>query len=297
MSSLSRSSSGATPNVKGGTIVSFLRLLQSGIFYAMLIAMALVAAFPFYWMFVAATRRSATLISAPPPITLGDAFLQNYNQLMESIPFWRIMLNSLFVATTFTLLALFFCSLAGYAFAKFSFPGRDKLFAIMLGTMMLPSVLGIIPSFMIMRELGWLDTYLPLLIPGAASAFGIFLLRQYVQSSVSGELVDSARIDGAHEFRIYWNIVLPIIKPGLAALAIFTFLGKWNEYFWPLLILRNEENYTVPVALASMQGTYWTEEGVRILGATLAIVPIMLVFLMASRQFIAGLTAGAIKGE
>jgi ABC-type glycerol-3-phosphate transport system permease component len=184
----------------------------------------------------------------------------------------------------------------GYAFAKFRFPGRDKLFATMLATMMIPSILGIIPSFMLMRELGWLNTYLPLIVPGAANAFGIFWMRQYIMGAIPDDLMDAARIAGAHEFRIYWNIVLPVLTPALAALAILTFMGKWNEFFWPLLILKDEAKYTLPVALASLQNLYGQEIGVQMLGATIAILPVLIVFLMSARRFMAGLTAGAIKG-
>lgn len=264
--------------------------------YTVLTVVALLAAFPFIWMLIGATHRSATLLSVPPPVMPGGALTRNYNELMAGLPFWRGMFNSLLVAGVHTLLVLFFCSLGGYAFAKFQFPGRNQLFALMLGTMMIPGILGTIPSFMLMRTLGWLNTYLPLIIPGVANAFGIFWMRQYINSAIPNDLMDSGRIDGAHEFRIYWNIVLPVITPALAALAIMTFMGSWNSFFWPLLILKDETRYTLPVMLASLQNLYGQEEGVRLLGASIAILPIMIVFLMSARKFMAGLTAGAVKG-
>jgi ABC-type glycerol-3-phosphate transport system permease component len=147
-----------------------------------------------------------------------------------------------------------------------------------------------------MRELGWLNTYLPLIVPSMATAFGIFWMRQYISSAIPNDLIDAARIDGAHEFRIYWNVVLPVITPALSALAIFTFMGKWNEFFWPLLVLKDEARYTLPVALASLQNLRGQEVGVQMLGATIAILPVLIVFLLAARRFMAGLTAGAIKG-
>ncbi len=274
--------------------------LDSLLMYVILTAIALVSAFPFWWMLVASTRRSATILTAPPPILPGDSLLLNYQQLMQQLPYWRNTLNSLFVAGVHTALVLFFCSLGGYAFAKFRFPGRDKLFAMMLATMMIPSVLGIIPSFMLMKWIGWLEgwqNYLPLIVPGIANAFGIFWMRQYITSAIPDDLMDAARIDGAHEFRIYWNIILPVITPALAALAIFTFMGKWNDFFWPLIILKDQAKYTLPVALASLPNLYSNEIGVQLLGATIAIAPVMIVFLLSARRFMAGLTAGAIKGS
>jgi multiple sugar transport system permease protein len=247
-------------------------------------------------MVVASTRSSATILNIPPPLTPGDALRANYDALMQQVPFWRAMGNSIFVSSVSTALVLFFCSLGGYAFAKFTFPGRNTLFALMLATMMIPNILGIIPQFILFKTLGWLDTYLPLIIPGVANAFGIFWMRQYIESAIPSELMDAARIDGAHEFRIYWNVVLPVITPGLAALAIFTFMGKWNEFFFPLIILKDPAKFTLPVALASLQSIYGQQSGVQILGATMAVFPVLIVFLVSARWFIAGLTAGAIKG-
>lgn len=271
-------------------------LVSSILMYTVLTIVALLTIFPFYWMIIASTHRSATILTIPPPMLPGDSLLVNYNELLAGLPFFRSMFNSVFVGLVTTVLVLFFCSLGGYAFAKFRFPGRDKLFAFMLATMMIPSILGIIPSFMLMRWLGWLDTYLPLIVPGVANAFGIFWMRQYIAGAIPTDLMDAARIDGAHEFRIYWNIVLPVVTPALAALAIFTFMGKWNEFFWPLIILTDPNKYTLPVALATLQNLYGQEIGVQMLGATMAILPVMIVFLLSARRFMAGLTAGAIKG-
>ena len=192
-------------------------------------------------------------------------------------------------------MVLFFCSLGGYGFAKFRFPGRNALFAFLLATLMVPGSIGIIPLFIVMRNLGWIDTWYPLIIPGVANAFGIFWMRQYIDSAIPSDLIDAARIDGAHEFRIYWNIVVPVITPALGALAILTFLGRWNDFQFPLLILKEETKYTLPVALSTLRSLRGTEIGVQILGAAGAIIPIMAVFLVASRQFIAGITAGAVK--
>ena len=263
--------------------------------YAFLIGFALLAAFPFYFMLVTSTHRTAAILRIPPPLWFGGALLQNYRELVAALPFWNALWNSFAIAAIHTALVLFFCSLAGYGFAKFRFPGREGLFAFLLATLMVPGVIGLIPSFVIMRELGWIDTWYPLIIPGVANAFGIFWMRQYIDSAIPNDLMDAARIDGAHEFRIYWNIIVPVITPALAALAILTFMGKWNDFQWPLLILKEEAKYTLPVALSTLRSLRGTEIGVQILGATGAILPILVVFLTASRQFISGITAGAVK--
>lgn len=263
--------------------------------YGFLIVGAIVTSFPFYMMLVTATHRSATILNIPPPLWFGDALIQNYNELLNSLPFWNSFWNSASIATVHTILVLFFCSLGGYGFAKFRFPGREGLFAFLLATLMVPGVIGIIPSFVVMRTLGWIDSWNPLIIPGIANAFGIFWMRQYIDAAIPSDMMDAARIDGAHEFRIYWNIILPVITPALAALAILTFMGKWNDFLFPLLILKREEAYTLPVALSTLRSLRGTEIGVQVLGATGAILPILVVFIMASRQFMAGLTAGAVK--
>lgn len=270
--------------------------LGMALIYMMLTGMAILTAFPFYYMLVTSTHRSATILRIPPPLWFGDALVKNYQDLIDALPFWAAFRNSLTIATTHTLLVLFFCSLAGYAFAKFRFPGRDGLFAFLLATLMVPGVIGLIPSFVIMRYLGWIDTWYPLIIPGVANAFGIFWMRQYIDGAIPNDLMDAARIDGAHEFRIYWNVVVPVIAPALAALAILTFMGNWNAFQFPLLILKDEAKYTLPVALSTLRSLRGSEIGVQILGATGAILPILVVFLLASRQFIAGITAGAVKG-
>ncbi len=265
------------------------------VLYGMLTLGAIVTAFPFFIMLVTSTHRSVTILNIPPPLWFGGALVQNYNELLDALPFWQSFWNSTAIATLHTVLVLFFCSLGGYGFAKFRFPGREGLFAFLLATLMVPGVIGIIPSFVVMRSLGWIDTWNPLIIPGIANAFGIFWMRQYIDAAIPSDLMDAARIDGAHEFRVYWNIILPVIIPALAALAILTFMGKWNDFLFPLLILKREEAYTLPVALSTLRSLRGTEIGVQILGATGAILPILIIFMVASRQFMAGLTAGAVK--
>jgi multiple sugar transport system permease protein len=266
------------------------------VLYAVLAGGALLTAFPFYYMLVTSTHRTSEILRIPPPMWFGAALQQNYLELLDALPFWASFWNSVAIAAVHTVLVLLFCSLGGYGFAKFRFPGRDALFAFLLATLMVPGFLGLIPVFIVFRQLGWIDTWLPLIIPGIANAFGIFWMRQYIESSVPAELMDAARIDGAHEVRIYWNVIVPVIVPALAALAILTFIGKWNDFLLPLLILKEEEKYTLPVALSTLRSLRGSEIGVQILGATGAIMPILVVFISASRQFISGITAGAVKG-
>jgi ABC-type glycerol-3-phosphate transport system permease component len=270
--------------------------LVMGLLYIVLIGGAILTSFPFYFTLVTSTHRTAEILSVPPPLWFGGALIQNYNELINSLPFWNSLFNSFAISSIYTVLVLFFCSLAGYGFSKFRFPGREGLFAFLLATLMVPGAIGLIPSFIIMRYLGWIDSWNPLIIPGIANAFGIFWMRQYIDSAVPNDMMDAARIDGAHEFRIYWNIVVPIILPALAALGILTFMGNWNSFQWPLLILKEEEKYTLPVMLSTLRSLRGNEIGVQILGSTMAIAPILIVFLAASRQFVAGLTAGAVKG-
>lgn len=266
--------------------------------YAFLTVFALASAFPFYYMLVTSTYRTKDILVIPPPLWFGSSWMQNYTQLLDqgSLPyFWTAVYNSLAIATLHTVAVLFFCSLAGYGFAKFRFPGRDAMFTFLIATLMVPGALGLIPSFIVMRTLHWIETWYPLIVPGMANAFGIFWMRQYIESAIPNDMMDAARIDGADEFRIYYGIVLPVIAPALGALAILTFMGKWNEFQFPLLILKAQETYTLPVALSTLRSLKGTEIGVQILGASIAIIPILVVFIMASRQFMAGLTAGAVK--
>lgn len=264
--------------------------------YLVLFALALLTLFPFYWMFVLATQTQTNIFSAPPPLWFGDAFSRNYEALLAKLPFWRNVWNSVYVALMATVTTLFFCSLGGFGFAMYQFRYKNLLFGLLITSLLLPQLLNIIPYYLIIQFLGWLDRPIALWFPGMASAFGIFLMRQYIASTISSDLMDAARIDGASEFRIYWNIVLPLIRPALATLGLLTFIGSWNNFLGPLVVLRSREVYTLPLALRSLQGQIQTDWGAVMLGTALAVIPLLIVFAFASRQVIAGLTAGSIKG-
>jgi multiple sugar transport system permease protein len=194
-----------------------------------------------------------------------------------------------------TALTLLFCSMAGYAFAMLEFRFKRALFALVMATMMVPAFMNMIPTFMVMDALGWIDTHRALYLPGAASAFGIFLMRQFAASTVPKELLSAARIDGASELGIYWRIALPLMKPALGTLGLITFISSWNNFMNPLIVMRTAENYTLPLALRSLFSTTSTEWGALMAGSAIATLPLIVLFVISSRQLIAGLTAGAVK--
>lgn len=269
--------------------------IKKTILYLILSFGVVITFFPFYYMLVLATRSREEIFNFPPPTWFGDSAVNNLQILLDKLPFFQSILNSILVSTLATLLVLFFCSLGGYGFAKYNFRGKEKLFFLMLVSMMIPKLLSIIPWFIMMRSFGWINTFKPLIIPGAANAFGIFLMRQFMED-IPDEIIDAARIDGAGEFEIYYKIALPLSKPGLATLSILTFLGAWNNFMGPLLVLQEKSMYTIPVALSKLNGNFETPWGATMMGTALGVLPIIIVFIMASKRFISGLTAGATKG-
>lgn len=264
--------------------------------YAIVAIGALMMLGPFWFMFVFATHSNREILSLPPPIWFGDAFLDNLRQLLTSLPhFWKNVGWSFYIALMSTALNLFFCSLAGYAFALYEFKYRDALFGFVMATMLLPSFVGMIPTALTMSWLEWMNQPRALYVPGAVGALGIFMMRQYITSAIPKELVDAARIDGCGEFAIYWRIVLPLIGPALGTLGLITFIGSWNNFIGPLIVIRDMEMYTVPLALRSLQGTGQIPWGAISAGSAIAVLPLLVLFMLASRRLIEGLTAGAVK--
>ncbi|KHK95527.1 ABC transporter permease [Microbacterium mangrovi] len=255
---------------------------------------AVLMALPFYWLIIATTYPSNEIFSTPPHFLPGDAFLHNVQGLLTDTMFGRAMLNSLFVSTVYTLLGLVVCTAAGYAFAKFEFRGKSVMFGVLLVTLALPSQVTLVPLFQLMVWLGWLDSYQAIILPNLALPFGIFLMRQ-TMSSIPDELIQAARVDGAGEFRLFARIVVPTVRPALAALAIFLFLAQWNAFVYPLVVLRTPDAYTLPVALATLQGVGTTDYGQLLTGTMLSMLPILILFLFLQRQFVAGILAGAVK--
>ncbi|HLG79025.1 MAG TPA: carbohydrate ABC transporter permease [Ktedonobacteraceae bacterium] len=258
--------------------------------------LALLFLFPFYWMVVLGTRSISEVYQFPPPLLPGTSLPENFSRLLQAFNLPQAMWNSFVVAGSSTLFTLFFCSLAGYGFARFSqAPGNRWLFNIMLATIMIPPTVGLIPWFIEMKNFHWLNSYWPLIIPTMANAFGIFWMRQFIAQTVPSELYDSSKIDGCSDLAAYWRIVLPLIVPGLAALGILTFLSFWNNFQIPLIILNDKNLFTMPLALTSLNALYTNDTPAVMLGTTISVLPIIIAFLVGTRYFLAGLTSGSVK--
>jgi multiple sugar transport system permease protein len=264
--------------------------------YALVWAGALIMMAPFYLMFVFATHTNADILSVPPPLWFGTALGDNLRTLLDRLPyFWHNIGWSVYVALAVTALNLFFCSLAGHAFALIEFANRQRWFNAIMATLLLPAFLGMVPKMLTMGWLGWMNEHRALIVPSACGALGIFMMRQYIASAVPRELIEAARLDGCSEFGIYWRIVLPLIGPALGTLGLVTFIGSWNNFIDPLVIFRDVDRYTVPLALRSLQGTGQTPFGALCAGAAIAVLPLLLLFMVSSQRLIEGLTAGAVK--
>ncbi len=276
------------------------RYLQSrGLIYIPLIIWAIVTIFPFYYMILMSTKSVeeiyATDISWLLNFDSWSNFVTNYKSLEAEVPFLNSMVNSLYISSMGTILTMAVCSLCGYGFAMFDFRFRETLFKLMVMTLMVPPALSIIPYFSMMSFFGWINEPRAIYLPALANAYGVFLMRQYIKGSVPHSLLDAARIDGAGEFQIFYRVVLPIILPGVGALGISTFLSIWNSFITQLVILQREEAYTIPVALNSLAGSGKIDYGAIMVGNTISILPIAIVFIFCSKMIISGLTKGAVK--
>ncbi|GAB3451143.1 carbohydrate ABC transporter permease [Kineococcus endophyticus] len=252
--------------------------------------------FPFYWLLVMSTSTTAQIFGYPPNLLPSTHLLENLRNVVGNIDLLGAMLNSFIVAGSLAVLVVLLDSLAAFAFAKYKFPGRDVLFAVLLITFLVPGNLSLVPSFVLMSELGWMGQLQALIVPGAANAFGIFLLRQFAQASIPDELIESATLDGAGFFRTWWSIAIPMLRGGLAFLGIFTFVTAWNDYIWPLVVLVDPGRQTLQTALAQLNSVYTTDYGMIMAGAVVSVVPLIGIFLIGSRHFIANIAAGALKG-
>ena len=294
------------------------RLAKIGLSYAILVPGAILFVAPFAWLVSASFQSMGTMFSWPPDWLPDEPTLNGYKTFLgigndvrasASADAWKWFANSAFVATSVTVLQLFFNSLAAYAFAKRKFPGRDLIFMLFLATMMVPGQVTLIPNYITLKHIpffggndmfgqgghGWLDSYYGLILPGAVSAFGVFLLRQYMLS-IPDDLLDAARIDGAGEFRIFLRVVLPLCGPVLAATGIFTFTYAWEDFFWPLIIISSEDRYTAPLGLALFVVKNRTSWDVLMAGSVIATIPMVLVFILFQRRFIQGIAVSGLKG-
>lgn len=264
--------------------------------FLVLLAGVLVTVGPFAWMLTTSIKPDAEVFRYPPNLLTAQPQWQNYFEIFLAIPFGRAFLNSIITTLAITLLQLIVCSMAAYAFACMTFRGREALFLIYLAALMVPPQVTIIPNFMLVRTLGWIDTYQGLILPFAFSSFGTFLLRQYFKT-IPRELLEAARLDNCGHWRIYLFIVLPLARPALGALAIFAFVSQWNNFLWPLITTTRQDMQTVTVALATLQGQYNTDWPLLMAGSVLAVAPVLIVFVFGNKAFISGLTAGSFGGR
>lgn len=267
------------------------------IVYAILTIGTLTMDIPYLWMVITSIKPIEEIQSYPPSFYVRNPTFQPYRELFSLLPMARYLLNSLFVATVVTLINVFFCSLAGYAFAKHKFFGRDKIFLLLLSAIMIPYQVNLIPGFIIVKNFGWLNTFYSLIIPNMAMVFGVFLCRQYIMS-IPDDFLDAAKIDGCSEFAIYRLVILPLIKPALATLAIFTFLSQWNSFVWPLIVINTSSMRTVPLALSVLNSQFGFGANVAMVmaGATVVTLPVLIVFICFQKYFIKGIASIGLKG-
>lgn len=264
--------------------------------HVLLVLGGLISLFPFYWMFVLSTRPSEVIFQYPPVMTPGDRLGENFAAIMNRVNIWGSMANTAFVAFSVTFLVLLISSLAAFALAKFDFPGKAIFFGLILATFLLPAQLATIPQFLLMSELGWVGELKALIFPMLASAFGVFWLRQYTTSAIPKELLEAATIDGCGFLRQYFHVCLPTIRPALAFLGMFTFIGSWNDFMWPLIVLNDPSKLTLQVALSQLKAAHGTDYGMLMASSLIAVLPLLLIFMIGAKQFMAGITEGAVKG-
>ncbi len=274
---------------------SLVTVIRQGLLYAILLVSALFMIVPFLWMLSTSLKADQYVLTMPPQFFPKPLTLSSYFKLAELFPIVRMFFNSLVVAMLTTLGQLLTCSMAAYAFARMKFRGREVLFLIYLATLMIPFQVTITPLFILMRYLGWINTYQGLILPGVFSAFGTFLLRQSF-ATIPRELEEAAFMDGASHFTVYWRIILPLAKPALATLGVFSFMGSWNSFLWPLFVVRDVQLMTLPVGLATLHGRWLTEWNLVMAGTVITVLPMVVVYLWAQQYFVQGVLLSGIKG-
>lgn len=268
---------------------------QKYVTYLVLTVMSAIMLFPFVWMVSSSLKPAGSIIAYPPTLFPREPTLEHYGEALRRLDIMTLYKNSGIIAVTKTALTVFICSILGYIFAKFSFWGKEALFLLVLSIMIVPDQVYVIPLYLLMHRLGWINTYKAVVIPFSFSAYGVFMFRQFAQS-LPDDILDAARVDGCGEWTIFRQIVVPLTKPALSALTIFYFLWSWNDFLWPLVIITGSDNYTLPIGLANFIGEFFSEYGVSLAGATFAIIPMLLVFILFQRDIIAGIALTGIKG-
>ncbi|MFG2002809.1 carbohydrate ABC transporter permease [Spirillospora sp. NPDC048911] len=264
-------------------------------YLTLIVALAL-SIFPIYWMIVVATRTNDVVSDVPPPVLPGGKLGDNVSRLFgtEDVYFAKGLINSFIASGAVTISTVFFASLAGFAFAKLRFRGKNGLLLTIIATMMIPVQMGIVPLYMIMVELGWQNKLQAVIIPFLVTGFGVFMMRQYADQAVPDELIEAARVDGCTTFGIYWRVVLPALRPAAGVLGLFTFMQTWNEFMWPLAVL-TPDNPTVQLSINNLANAYFKDYTLMFAGTTIAILPLLVVFVVFGRQIIGGIMEGAIK--
>lgn len=265
--------------------------------YALLAAYFAGSAFPLWWSFVIGSRQSSDTNLVPPAVLPGPNFLSNTVEVFETVSFFQALLNSIVISGAITISVVFFSTLAGYSFAKLRFRGRSGLLVAVIATMAIPTQLGIIPLFMLMAEWEWVGTLQAVIVPGMVTAFGVFFMRQYLVDVIPDELIEAARMDGASMWGTYWHVALPAARPAMAVLGLFTFMAAWTDFLWPLLVL-SPRNPSVQTALAALSasGGQNPDNSMVLAGAVLSVIPLLILFVVAGKQLVAGIMQGAVKG-
>lgn len=264
--------------------------------YVAIAFVGLLSIYPFYYMFIIATRSLDAINDTPPPFTPGSSFFDNFSRVLsnDDVHFGKGLVNSIIVSSVVTVSVVLTSTLAGFAFAKLKFKGREALLFTILVTMMIPTQLGLIPLWGMMLDLDWYDNLLAVIVPFLTSAFGVFMMRQYASSAVSDELIEAARVDGCSTLRIFWNVVLPAVRPAAGVLALLTFMEQWNSFLWPRAILTSD-NPTLQVSLGFISTGYYTDYSMVFAATAVATLPLVVVFIVFGRQIIGGIMEGAIK--
>lgn len=264
--------------------------------YIGLALITFVSVFPFYWMYVVASSGTEEISKMPPSLVPGPRFAEVISDVYQVVDFTRAIANTAFVGVAVAIAQVFFSALAGFAFAKLNFRGRRFMILFVIGTMMLPSQLGIIPLFIMISRLGWIDSLTALIVPALVSAFGVFWMRQVIDAQVPNELLEAASIDQAGVLRTFWHVVLPIIRQSAFVLGLFTFLASWNDFLWPTLVLTSPENFTAQVAVNQLKASYVLDYALNLGGAFMATAPLLLLFVLVGRKLVQGVMDGAVKG-
>ena len=274
-----------------GVIPRFAGLIVNGL----LLGAAAISLFPLLWMVSVSLMSPGEASTFPPPLLPREGTLGNYRELFAHAGIARYLANSVALTTAVTLVSLLVNVAAGYAFAKLRFAGRDRIFKVLLSALVIPAQVAMVPLFLLLKQLGLVNTYGGVIVPAAASIFGIFLVRQYALS-IPSDLLEAARIDGANEFRIFRSVIVPVLKPIIVTLAVFTLLGTWNDFMWPLIVLSDKDLYTLPVALASLSREHVQDNELMMAGSVVTTLPVLVVFLLLQRYYIEGLMTGSVKG-